>query len=270
MKNHQCILLIVTSVVAVMSGPPVRRAAAQTPPVAQSATSNVPTEQLKSPRDKLSYAIGASLGARLKRESADVDPSLVSQGIKDAQSGAGTLLAEHEVGVIVAAFENELQKRRITAEAEKIVAANALAEKQKKAGEAFLAENKKKEGTVSLESGLQYKVLKAGEGKMPSVDDSVVCHYRATLMDGTEIDNSYKDSKPITVPLKGAIKGWNEALQLMPVGSKWQLFIPPGLAYGVQGAPRSRIGPNATLIFEVELLSIEDRLTKDRAAAKDR
>jgi FKBP-type peptidyl-prolyl cis-trans isomerase len=185
--------------------------------------------------------------------------ALVSRGIKEGLSGAGMLFSEHEITVILSALENELQKKKMTAEAERIVAANALAAKNKKAGEAFLAENKKKEGVVTLDSGLQYKILKAGDGKTPSVDDTVACHYRAAFIDGTELDSSYKKNKPVDVPLKGAIKGWSEALQLMPVGSEWQLFIPPSLAYGEAGAPRSRIGPNSTLIFDVELVSIKDK-----------
>ncbi len=126
------------------------------------------------------------------------------------------------------------------------------------AGAAFLAENKKKEGVVTLPSGLQYKVLQAGTGKKPIIDDIAVCNYRGTLVDGTEFDNSYKRGQPTAFPLKQVIKGWTEALQLMPVGSKWQLFIPPELAYGQHGTGDT-IGPNATLVFEVELLSIREK-----------
>ena len=122
-------------------------------------------------------------------------------------------------------------------------------------GSAFLSQNKSKEGVVTLPSGLQYKTLKAGDGKKPALGDTVVCQYRGTLVDGTEFDSSYKRNQPATFPVKGVIKGWTEALQLMPVGSKWQLFIPPDLAYGGQG-PGS-IGPESTLIFEVELLDIK-------------
>jgi FKBP-type peptidyl-prolyl cis-trans isomerase len=232
-------------------------AAAQGDAAANSAVSAA--EAIKNDRDKLSYAIGASLGARLRRESVDVDVALVSRGIKDGLSSAGMLLSEQEIIVIVSALENEIQKKRMTAEAERIVAANALAEKNKKAGEAFLAENKKKEGVVTLDSGLQYRILKPGDSKKPSADDTVVCHYRAVLIDGTELDSSYKKNKPLDISLKGVIKGWSEAVQLMPVGSKWQLFIPASLAYGEAGAPRSRIGPNSTLIFDVELVSIKDK-----------
>jgi FKBP-type peptidyl-prolyl cis-trans isomerase FklB len=133
--------------------------------------------------------------------------------------------------------------------------------RDKKAGEAFLAANRTREGVQTLESGLQYKILKAGDGKKPTLDATVVCQYRRVLLDGTEMENSYKGKKPGTFRLKRTIKGWREALQLMPVGSKWQLFIPPNLGFGKRGSPRSGIGPNATLVFEVELLGIREPVT---------
>jgi FKBP-type peptidyl-prolyl cis-trans isomerase FklB len=133
-----------------------------------------------------------------------------------------------------------------------------LAEKNMKEGETFLAENKTREGVVALESGLQYKILKSGDGEKPAAGDTVVCNYRGTLINGTEFDSSYKRGKPATFAVNRVIKGWTEALQLMPVGSKWQLFIPPNLAYGARGAG-NLIGPNATLIFEVELIAIEGK-----------
>jgi len=133
-----------------------------------------------------------------------------------------------------------------------------LGEKNKKDGDAFLAENKGKEGVVALPSGLQYKILKAGDGEKPKSTDTVVCNYRGTLLNGKEFDSSYKRGQPATFPVSGVIKGWTEALQLMPVGSKWQLFIPPDLAYGDRGAGND-IAPGATLIFEVELLSIQPK-----------
>jgi len=143
------------------------------------------------------------------------------------------------------------------------LAQKEFAEQNKKYGEAFLAANKAKDGVVVLPSGLQYKVLREGDGKKPGLDDNVRCNYRGTLLDGSEIDSSYKRNEPSTLPLKGVIKGWTEVLQLMPVGSKWQIFVPSELAYGERGNGRN-IGPNATLIFEVELLSIQ----KGGAAAK--
>ena len=134
------------------------------------------------------------------------------------------------------------------------------AEASKKVGEEFLAANKAKEGVVTLPSGLQYKILTEGTGPKPAATDTVSCNYRGTLLDGKEFDSSYKRGQPLSIQVKGVIKGWTEALQLMPVGSKWQLFIPSDLAYGDRGAdPRSGIGPGATLIFEVELLSIQGK-----------
>jgi FKBP-type peptidyl-prolyl cis-trans isomerase FklB len=137
--------------------------------------------------------------------------------------------------------------------------AAAEGDANKKEGDAFLAANKTKEGVVTLPSGLQYKILKEGNGPRPTASDSVVCNYKGTLINGTEFDSSYKRGEPATFPVTGVIKGWTEALQLMPVGSKWQLFIPPDLAYGPRGTPGGPIGPNATLIFEVELISIKDK-----------
>jgi FKBP-type peptidyl-prolyl cis-trans isomerase len=137
----------------------------------------------------------------------------------------------------------------------------------KKEGDAFLAANKAKEGVVTLPSGLQYKIITAGTGPKPAATDSVVCNYRGTLIKGTEFDSSYKHGEPVTFTVNGVIKGWTEALQLMPVGSKWQLFIPSDLAYGDRGAGAD-IGPGSTLIFEVELLSIADK-SKDKAPDKD-
>ena len=263
MKHRSRIFAVLTSAGFILALAP---AAAQQDPGSGSPASTTPA--LKNDRDRLSYAVGANLARHLRSESVDVDYALVSRGIRDALSGAGLLMSEHEISVIVNALENDLQKKKINAEAERIVAANALAEKNKKAGEAFLAENKKKEGIVTLDSGLQYRILKPGDGKRPALDDTVVCHYRAAFIDGTEFDSSYKSNKPVDIPLKGVIKGWSEALQLMPVGSKWQLFIPPALAYGERGTPKSQVGPNATLIFEVDLLSIRDKLPEKAQAKK--
>ena len=212
---------------------------------------------LKTEKDKVSYALGMDLGNQLKKLSIDVDPAVFGQGLKDALSGSKTLLTEEEVRAAVAGLQADI-KRRIaetrTGTAEKAALA-LLAEKNKKAGEAFLTENRMKEGVVTLPSGLQYKILKAGDGKKPTLDETVVCHYWGTLLDGTEFYNSYKRNQPTTVAVKGVIKGWTEALQLMPVGSKWELFVPSNLAYGELGS--GPIGPNATLIYEVELLAIK-------------
>ena len=180
---------------------------------------------LKSQKEKVSYALGMDLGNQFRRQSTDVDPALLCQGLKDALAGGKTLLTEEEARAAIGVLQNELAKKQ--AEAAKI-----LAEKNKKEGEAFLAANKGKEGVVTLPSGLQYKILKQGEGPKPTADDTVVCHYRGTLVDGTEFDSSYKRNQPTPIVVKGVIKGWTEALQLMTVGSRWQLWIPAELAYG--------------------------------------
>jgi FKBP-type peptidyl-prolyl cis-trans isomerase FklB len=151
----------------------------------------------------------------------------------------------------MAAFQKEMMAKQQEL-------AKRLGEKNKKEGEAFLSENRKKEGIKALPSGLQYKVVKAGTGKKPKSTDTVTTHYRGTLIDGTEFDSSYRRGQPASFPVSGVIPGWTEALQLMEEGAKWQLFIPPNLAYGERGAG-SQIGPNATLIFEIELISIQEK-----------
>jgi FKBP-type peptidyl-prolyl cis-trans isomerase FklB len=211
--------------------------------------------ELKSPKEKLSYALGMDLGTQLTRQSVQIDADLLAQGLRDALSGGKTRLTEAEARAAITELQNELRSKQAAAQNEKMA---QQGEKNKKEGEIFLAENKTKEGVVTLPSGLQYKILKEGEGNKPSLDDTVVCNYRGTFIDGTEFDSSYKRNQPATFPVKGVIKGWTEALQLMPVGSKWQLFVPSSLAYGDRGAANV-IGPNAVLLFEVELISIQGK-----------
>ncbi len=206
---------------------------------------------LKTQKDKVSYAIGMSVAKNLQRQSVDVDPAIVARGLKDAMAGGKTLLTEQEAQSVLTEMQAEARKKQ----EEKMQAAG---EANKKEGDAFLAANKTKEGVVTLPSGLQYKILKEGTGPKPTATDSVVCNYRGTLINGTEFDSSYKRGQPATFPVNGVIKGWTEALQLMPVGSKWQLFVPPDLAYGKRGAGQD-IGPDSTLIFEVELMSIQPK-----------
>jgi FKBP-type peptidyl-prolyl cis-trans isomerase FklB len=204
---------------------------------------------LKTDKDKVSYSIGLDIGTNFKRQSVDLDAKALAAGIADGLSGGKPLLAEDEVRKVLAEF-----RQQMGAKAQQ--AAQQLAEKNQKEGETFLAENKKKKGVITLPSGLQYQVIKEGTGKIPKASETVTTHYRGTLIDGTEFDSSYKRGEPASFPVNGVIKGWTEALQLMKVGSKWQLFIPASLAYGPQGAGQL-IGPNATLIFEIELLSIK-------------
>jgi FKBP-type peptidyl-prolyl cis-trans isomerase len=223
-------------------------AAAAQPP---SATGNQNPSALPTQKDKVSYAIGMNIGTNLHRQSVDVDPKLLQQGLHDALSGGKTLLSEDEARAALTEFQTEMSKKQ----QDKMQQAG---EANKKEGDAFLAANKSKEVVVALPSGLQYKILSAGTGPKPAASDSVVCNYRGTLIDGKEFDSSYKRGQPATFPVGGVIKGWTEALQLMPVGSKWQLFVPSELAYGDRGTGAD-IGPNATLIFEVELLSIQSK-----------
>ncbi len=206
---------------------------------------------LKTDKDKASYAVGLSVGKSLQKESIDVDPNIVEQGIKDGLAGGKALMTDEEAKAAMATLRAAAQKNQ---EAKMAQAGEA----NKKEGDAFLAANKTKEGVVTLPSGLQYKILTAGTGAKPTAADTVVCNYKGTLIDGKEFDASSKHGGPATFPVSGVIKGWTEALQLMPVGSKWQLFIPPDLAYGQRGAGAD-IGPGATLIFEVELVSIKGK-----------
>jgi FKBP-type peptidyl-prolyl cis-trans isomerase len=192
-----------------------------------------------------------NLGATLHRQSVPVDPNILARGLKDALAGGKTQLTEEQAKATLMEVQTEMRKKQ----QEQMQQAG---EANKKDGEAFLAANKSKDGVVTLPSGLQYKILTQGTGPKPAASDSVVCNYRGTLIDGTEFDSSYKRGEPATFPVSGVIKGWTEALQLMPVGSKWQLFVPSDLAYGDR-APGPEIGPGSTLIFEVELLSIQDK-----------
>ncbi|UCF87269.1 MAG: FKBP-type peptidyl-prolyl cis-trans isomerase [Nitrospiraceae bacterium] len=203
---------------------------------------------LKTEKDKVSYAIGMDIGKNLKRQQVELNPDIVSQGIKDSLSEGKTLLTEQEYIDTLTAFKKEIQQKQIAQKKE-------MSEKNKKEGEEFLAENGKKEGIVTTQSGLQYKVLQEGTGEIPKSTDAVTVNYRGTLIDGTEFDSSYRRGQPASFKVNGVIRGWTEALQLMKEGAKWQLYIPSNLAYGDRGAGRN-IGPNSTLIFEVELISI--------------
>jgi FKBP-type peptidyl-prolyl cis-trans isomerase FklB len=205
------------------------------------------TPVLKNQKDKVSYIIGMDIGNNLKKQSIDVDPNILAKGVKDALSGAKSLLAEKEIQETMGAFQKEMMVKK-----------EEVGKQNKKEGETFLAENKKKEGVKTSPSGLQYKVIKAGSGKKPKSTDTVTVHYRGTLINGTEFDSSYKRGQSVSFQVSGVIPGWTEALQLMEEGAKWQLFIPSNLAYGERGAG-GVIGPNATLIFEVELVSIQEK-----------
>jgi FKBP-type peptidyl-prolyl cis-trans isomerase FklB len=216
---------------------------------------------LKNQKDKVSYAIGLNIGKNLagdlKKQSIDIDSDLLTKGIQDALTGAKPLLTDQEIQETMMAFQKELMAKWEEA-----------GKKNKADGEAFLAENKKKEGVKTLPSGLQYKVMKAGTGKKPKADDTVTVNYRGTLINGTEFDSSYKRGQPATFPVSGGIiPGWTEGLQLMEEGATWQLFIPSNLAYGERGTS-GVIGPNATLIFEIELISIKQKTEENKQEKK--
>ncbi|MCX6134218.1 MAG: FKBP-type peptidyl-prolyl cis-trans isomerase [Ignavibacteriales bacterium] len=202
-------------------------------------------EPIKSQKDKVSYSIGLDFGKNMKSQSVELNLDLLLRGIRDGLAEAAPALTDAEMREAMTTFQKEMMAKM--QEKQKV-----SGEKNKKEGEAFLAENKKKPGIVTLPSGLQYKILKDGIGKSPKATDTVTVHYRGTLVSGKEFESSYKGGAPTTYPLKGFIPGWVEALQKMKVGSKWQLFVPSNLAYGENGP--GDIGPNATLIFEVELL----------------
>jgi FKBP-type peptidyl-prolyl cis-trans isomerase FklB len=202
---------------------------------------------LKSQKDKVSYIIGMDIGNNLKKQSIDIDPNILAKGLKDALTSGKPLLTEKEIQETMAALQKEMMAKK-----------EEVGKQNKKDGEIFLAENKKKEGVKALPSGLQYKVIKAGSGKKPKSTDTVTVHYRGTLINGTEFDSSYKRGQTVSFQVSGVIPGWTEALQLMEEGAKWQLFIPSNLAYGERGAG-GMIGPNATLVFDVELVSIQEK-----------
>ena len=213
-------------------------------------SSNAGAADLKTTKEKYSYAIGFQIGNGLKRDNADVDVEAIKQGIMDVLSGAKTKISMEEMQAAVMETQQAQQAAR-----------QAGGDKAKKAGEKFLAENKKKKGVKTLKSGIQYKVIKEGKGAKPTAADSVVAHYKGTLVDGTEFDSSYKRGEPATFGVGQVIKGWQEVLPLMAAGSKWQVFIPSDLAYGEGGAGGS-IGPNETLIFDIELLEVKSKGAK--------
>lgn len=200
--------------------------------------------QLKDLKDKVSYCIGLNVGFTFEKQHADINPEAVAAGVRDAMANKPAL-SETEVRDVMTAFSKQMTEKQ-----------NEAGNKNKADGEKFLADNKKKDGVKTTASGLQYKVLKEGSGSSPGPTDTVTVNYRGTLIDGSEFDSSYKRGEPATFPVGGVIKGWTEALQLMKKGAKYQLFIPASLAYGERGAG-GEIGPNSTLIFEVELVDIK-------------
>jgi FKBP-type peptidyl-prolyl cis-trans isomerase FklB len=200
---------------------------------------------LKTDKQKFSYTVGFQIGQNLKRQNLDLDTKAFSQGAQDALSNTTPRMKTEEMQAAI-----QLQQKKETEKQE------ALMKKNLEAGQAFLEANKKKEGVVTLPSGVQYKIIAEGKGKQPTAADTVIAHYRGTLINGTEFDSSYKRKEPATFPVTGVIKGWQEVLPLMKEGSKWQVYIPAELAYGPRGAG-GVIGPNEVLVFDIELLSVK-------------
>lgn len=244
---------------ATPSSTPAATGKAQTPAAKRPATAakSAAPLTLKTQKEKFSYALGMKMGGNLKKQEVPVDANILARGMKDAMAGGKTLLTDDQAQAALTQMQNDM-RQKMQEKQQVEGAAN------KKDGEGFLAANKGKEGVVALPSGLQYKILKEGTGPKPTAADSVTCNYRGTLINGTEFDSTAKHGgQPASFPVNGVIKGWTEALQLMPVGSKWQLFIPSDLAYGVRGAGGD-IGPDSTLIFEVELVSIQEKPKEEK------
>lgn len=222
--------------------------ASQTPAAQPAAT---PNPNFKSDKERQSYAVGINIGESLHRQPVDLDLDSLVKGLKDSMGGGKTLMTDDEAKAALMELGQQVKAKQ----EEKVSQAK---EANKKEGDAYLAANKTKPGVVTTPSGLQYKIITPGTGPKPTAQDKVTVNYRGTLINGTEFDSSYKRGQPATFPVGGVIKGWTEALQLMPTGSKWQLVIPADLAYGDRGAGND-IAPGSTLIFEVELISIEGK-----------
>lgn len=203
----------------------------------------------KTQKEKVSYAIGMEMGKGVKAQGIEVDPAILAQGLRDAVSGAKPQMSEEELKQVITGLQAEMRQKQMQLQEQ------AAAENKTK-GDAFLAENGKKDGVVTLPDGLEYKILTAGNGKKPAESDTVLCNYKGTFVDGAEFDSSEKAGKPVPFEVKNVIPGFKEVLQLMPVGSKWQVVVPSNLAYGERGAG-GVIGPNSTLVFEIELVSIQ-------------
>lgn len=204
--------------------------------------------ELTTDQEKLGYAIGMNIGMNMKQQQLEVDPEQLAAGLLASLKGDETVLSTEEMAQILTEFQQKKQMEQMAAMA-------AEAAKNEKLAQQYLENNAKQDGVVTLESGLQYKVLVEGNGATPTAESTVQVHYRGTLVDGTEFDSSYQRGEPVSFPVNGVIPGWTEALQLMKEGDKWQLVIPPQLAYAEQGAPPV-IPPNSALVFEVELLKV--------------
>jgi FKBP-type peptidyl-prolyl cis-trans isomerase FklB len=223
-------------------------ATAQSPAPAASPAASQATSQFANAKDKVSYAIGADIANSFRRQGLEVNPDVLVKAFKEVYTGAPAQMNDQEIREAIMAFQQDMRTKM----QEKM---KIEGEQNKKDEVAFLAENAKKEGVVTLPSGLQYKVITMGTGPKPAATDTVTVHYRGTFLNGKEFDSSYSRKQPATFAVNRVVKGWTEALQLMPTGSKWQLVIPAKIGYGDAGNPPA-VGPSACLIFEVELISI--------------
>lgn len=199
--------------------------------------------------EKVSYSIGVSVGRNMQRQGIELRAEAFAQGVKDALGGGKLAMSDEDMQKVLAAFQTRMQAKQQSQQ-------HGQMEQNMMEGKAFLAANAQKKGVVTTASGLQYKVLVAGKGRSPSPTERVVAHYKGTLIDGTEFDSSYARKQPAEFPVNGVIQGWQEVLPLMKIGAKWMVYIPSELAYGERGAG-AKIGPNATLIFEIELLEVK-------------
>jgi FKBP-type peptidyl-prolyl cis-trans isomerase FklB len=216
---------------------------------------------LKTEDDNISYSLGFSMGSRFIRDGLEINLGIFQEGMKDGFTGSKQVLTEEEMQKTMMALQQKMMAKRQTEHMKEMEERKNLGEANKEKGEKFLEANKAKEGVITLESGLQYKILRKGTGTSPKATDTVKCHYKGTTIDGEEFDSSYKRGEPATFALNRVIKGWTEGLQLMKEGGKWEFVIPPELAYGEMGSG-PHIGPNEVLIFEVELLGIEKPKTE--------
>jgi FKBP-type peptidyl-prolyl cis-trans isomerase len=235
------------------------KAPATTPGKAPAGQAPAAASAFKNQKEKLSYAIGLEMGKGVRTQGIDVDPALLTQGLNDALSGGKPRMSDEELKQVITALQQDLRQKQTASQ-------QAAGAENKAKGDAYLAENAKKEGVVALPDGLQYKILTAGQGKKPAESDTVLCNYKGTFIDGTEFDSSTQAGKPVPFEVKNVIPGFKEVLQLMPVGSKWQVFIPSTLGYGERGAG-SVIGPNSALIFEIELVGIQEPASPAGATA---
>lgn len=213
-------------------------------------------EETKRLKEKLSYSLGYETGRSMKNNSVDLDPEVYGKAFREGLAGNQAAMTDQEMGALVQGLQRKMAARQPDKKKELAEKNKQIDERNRAEGEAFLAENAKKEGVITLPSGLQYKIIREGTGGSPRESDQVEVHYRGSLISGAEFDSSYKRGKPAVFAVNKTIKGFTEALQLMKEGAKWTLYIPSGLAYGARGAGRGKIGPNQTLVFEVELISI--------------